>query len=412
MQDIAIDLQILNSAYYYPARFNANLITSLVERYCSGKIFLDPFAGSGSGLFVSSIMKATESYGLDLLPIIDVFVEYMYEALNFGKEVIENVYKCFKNVLRSNDIFKCHNLSENIISWYPRKVIPALKKLWGFFHENIAYFDKNKQTWIPYKENFPWGLYAILALRVTRKFSYADDSVAKYFRSKMKKRRLKILLKNVNGVEDSILNEIDVVIRRLNNLRKYNVPRPTTHGFVDILEKDVPVKGVDCVITSPPYLVAHEYVRSFKWDLLWLGVPHDLVMWLKKHEIPYRNFTYNVKSNLFNEYREKIRSKGKQNLLKYYDNYFMSISKAFDNIIESLNTGASLVLVLANTTLASYEIPIGEILYEHLLNNHGNLRLVDKFRDAIRKRKLFKGRSNANPNGVLYENVYIYKILK
>ena len=408
LQGLSQILQNLGTIYYYPARFHAGLVVSLVSKYCDGKVFFDPFAGSGSGLLAASLLGFRESYGLDLLPMIDIFVEYAYEILNQGSRALADTTRNIKNALNSSEIFKCCT-EEELFYWYPSRVVPVLEKIWGTFHENVAFFDKNDLTWRPYKENIPWATFAILSLRITRKLSFTDDSVAKYYRSNVKRTKLRKLLRKNRNVEKIILLELENTMQKLLSLPKINIPKPQTHGFFDISEMEIPVSNVDCIVTSPPYLIAHEYVRSFKLDLKWLGVPMDKIMWLRKHEIPYKPVAYKVNSGLYEYYKEKIRESEKEHLIKYYENYFGSITKALDNIIENLASSSTLVLVLADTTLAGYKIPIGKILAEHLLANHNKLRLTEEFGDVIKKRKLFKKRNNTNPNGVTQENIYIYK---
>jgi hypothetical protein len=211
------------------------------------------------------------------------------------------------------------------------------------------------------------------------------------------------------SIKDLFLKDVNSVIRRLKELKVYNFSKPMTRGFFDVLEHEFETSDIECVITSPPYLIAHEYVRSFKLDLYWLDVPPEMIVWLKKHEIPYREYVYNVRSKLYEDYREKIKELDKKDLLRYYDNYFMSISKAFDKIATIIKQEGILIIVLADATLGSYKIPIGEILTEHLTNNNNRLILFEDFIDKIRKRKLFKKRLNNNPNGITYEKIYIFK---
>ena len=369
---------------------------------------MDPFAGSGISSLITSITGSNISYGLDLLPMIDIFTEYFYEVLNYGERILSEIHRDIKSLINEEKISVYKDIDERILSWYPESVAKILRKIWGYYHREIAYFDKNRLTWISYKKDFPWGLYTILLLRISRKFSYADDSVAKYFRSKMKKAKLDKMISSFS-IKDLFLKDVNSVIRRLKELKVYNFSKPVTRGFFDVLEHEFETSDLECVITSPPYLIAHEYVRSFKLDLYWLDVPPELIVWLKKHEIPYRGYVYNVRSKLYEEYREKIKERDKKDLLRYYDNYFMSLSKAFDKIATIIKQEGILIIVLADATLGSHKIPIGEILAEHLTNNDNRLVLFEDFIDKIRKRKLFKKRLNNNPNGITYEKIYIFK---
>ncbi|MET1159745.1 MAG: hypothetical protein ABWW65_02180 [Thermoprotei archaeon] len=403
-------LSTLNTLYYYPARFNPRIICYLAKHYRG--IILDPFAGSGS-LLIAAQTNESIGVGWDLNPVLLVYVSAYTSILKY-RDVVNEIKRLFDRALGYNSSYIP---GEVIYEWYPEKAVNIISKLWGYFHNEIAYYDRNKKSWVSYRTEKPsiWGLYALILLYITRRLSYADDSIAKYYRSRVKREKLssylatsdpKSLIKKYIERKLKTITPVQGLCRECREVK--------ARGFIDLTEEEpkriMELDGfneVDHIITSPPYLIAHEYIRSTKLDLLWLGLSYSEIEWLSEREIPYKDIEYTIMSGKYDTYREIIREL-KTRVLKYYDNYFKALALSFDKLYSIVKPGGKIVIVLGEATLAGKRIPIGEILYEHFMIKHG-MRLKNRFEDKIVKRKLFRSRKNANPNGIEYEYVYVFE---
>ena len=163
------------------------------------------------------------------------------------------------------------------------------------------------------------------------------------------------------------------------------------------------VPQVDSIITSPPYLQAQEYLRTFKLEMMWAEIPQEKIKEYMSKEIPFRASPGRIEGDYINTIREKI---GRKDLLKLYDSYFWFTIKALDNASKRLSDGGSLCVLVGNPKMAGIEVEIWKAIYEYFVNNLG-FKLIDLYEDRIVTRKLFKGRKNQNPEGMKSEYLLV-----
>ncbi|MEM4913732.1 MAG: hypothetical protein QW579_05970, partial [Desulfurococcaceae archaeon] len=149
-------------------------------------------------------------------------------------------------------------------------------------------------------------------------------------------------------------------------------------------------RDVKLLITSPPYLQAQEYIRSFKLELAWLGYSGSDLRALQMREIPYNNPPrVEVKSRVFQVLREEVKKYGDK-LLMLYDAYFCSLAH-FLNV--NHDRVEYMAIFVGPVKIRATRIPIDEVLREHLESlgfNH-----VETLIDKIVARRLFK--TDVNP---------------
>lgn len=156
-------------------------------------------------------------------------------------------------------------------------------------------------------------------------------------------------------------------------------------GGVDSLNMRLD-RDVDVLITSPPYLQAQEYIRSFKLELAWLGYG-DRLTELARREIPYNNPpSVKVNSEAYARVREEVRRLDHERLLEIYDAYFRSLVHFLDN--NHGRVGRVIAIFVGPTKIRNIRVPIDEVLREHLesLGWRHEVTLVDR----IVSRRLFK----------------------
>ena len=160
---------------------------------------------------------------------------------------------------------------------------------------------------------------------------------------------------------------------------------------------------VDCIITSPPYLQAQEYMRTFKLEMMWVGIPQEKIKEYISKEIPFRKAPSRIQGIYINEIREKIERK---DLLKLYDSYFWFTIRALENASKRLRKSGKLCVLIGNPKMNGIEVEIWKVIYEYFINNLG-FNFLEVYEDKIISRKLFKGRKNQNPEGMKSEYLII-----
>jgi hypothetical protein len=120
--------------------------------------------------------------------------------------------------------------------------------------------------------------------------------------------------------------------------------------------------NVDAVITSPPYLQAQEYIRTFKIELYWLGYDDNKIKELSRKEIPYNKPpNVEIRSKTFKEYLDKIKEFGNKSVVDIYVTYFRSLAYFFGKV-----NARTLGIFVGPVKVRTLRVPIDEILKEHL----------------------------------------------
>ena len=231
-------------------------------------------------------------------------------------------------------------------------------------------------------------------LRVTRYFSYSDTQVAKLWRSRRAVERVRRLLATDwrRAMEAMYRREVRRLLRKLGEFRRLGPARVegVVRAGVDSLSTELD-REVDLLLTSPPYLQAQEYIRSFRLELHWLGYSEEEVRRLGGLEIPYRDPPRaRVESELFEVYRERVAATGRRDLVALYDAYFRSLAALLSRVQGRVRK--RIALLVGRTKLRGLRIPIDEILREHLeaLGWRHEVTLVDR----IAVRRLFETEVN------------------
>lgn len=319
--------------YPYPAKFIPHVVRFFLSKYTDkGDLVFDPFAGSGT-VAIESEMLGRDYLVWDLNPLIEIFVraETWKESPDFSIDL--DYDKVFTPKWRMLDY------------WHPKEFVEALGRLWGFYHDN------------------PNPLVAIVLLKVTKFFSYAELEFPKLYKSRLAKERVKQLLSSDwrSLLKSMILEESDHVRQKVLEFQsKAKGSRGEVKGGVDSLNSPLP--SFDVMITSPPYLQAQEYIRTFKLGLFWLGYDDSQVRALERKEIPYNNPPpVKVESDIYDEYLEKVQGLGRPSLVRIYTSYFHSLV-SFLNRVDCRVMG----LFVGPVKMRHFRVPIDEILREHL----------------------------------------------
>ncbi|MCK4420107.1 hypothetical protein KAV79_09890 [Candidatus Aerophobetes bacterium] len=367
--------------YYYPARFIPQVVSWFIKNYSKeGDWIIDPFAGIGT-LCIECLINNRNSICLDLNPVIEpLLLAKTYRTIDYYE-----ICKSEANILNGSKPF--HPRWSRIPYWYPPQIMEFLEPMWGAYYEA------------------PNPLALLALFKTSRRFSYADDLVPKIFRSKRKIKEIEEILKK--DYQKMIKEYFKNSLKRIYNssLKFTGYYRGGEHivkGGIDLPNYEFD-RDVDHLITSPPYGRAHEYIRSFKLELAWLGYTDEQITGLINKEIPYRKDAPNIviSSPTYEEFRDKVAPR----FVRDYEVYFRSVIAGLENITKRVRGYVG--IFVGNATYGGVEPPYHRIFTEHF-ESKGFIHektLIDK----VLSRKLFKGRRNLSPNGIEFEYLIVFK---
>ena len=331
--------------YRYPAKFIPQVVAYVLERYARpGMSVFDPFAGYGTAGVVARL------YGCDYeLWDLNPMLEILHAVATLEPRDVD-VDGLVEQMKRSEEEFRPG--WSRLGYWFHRDFLPFLYRVWGFYHS--------------LDDGYLKLILTIPLLKTTRYFSYDDIQRQKLSRSPKSIQRVRSLL-----ASDWEALFLQMVKRELNGLlrklREYQALSPKeveaiVRGGVDTLSTDLECER-DILITSPPYLQSHEYIRQAKMDLLWLGFTEEEVRGLRRLEIPYRKDIrpIEVLSETYRELRGRIEE---PRLREVFDRYFWAVLGALTRLQEKI--GSHMFLFVGRASMRGRPIPIDRIFAEHL----------------------------------------------
>jgi len=370
--------------YYYPAKFIPQVVRWAIEKYTSpGDWIIDPFAGSGT-VCVEAQITNRNSVNLDLNPML----EHLVAAKTFRDSSWEEILSIGKRIIESQKSYTPR--WTRIRYWHPKEFLAILGRMWGGYYKN------------------PHPLVLIALLKTTKRFSYADDTVPKLFKSKSKVLEVKRILATEyqTAIKDFFSAALKEVYESSVSFKKYyEGGESIVKGGVDLLKHQFDHRQYRLLITSPPYGIAHEYIRSVKLELAWLGYSDRQITELINSEIPYNRNPPRIKidSEAFRAAFAKI----KPHVVQYCDTYFRSVLAVLEKVMAKLEPSGVAAIFVGNATFSGVEFPFHQIFREHFesIGYTCERLLVDK----IKGRRLFKGRQNPSPNGIVSERLLVLR---
>lgn len=390
---------LTHSLYYHPAKFIPQIVRFCLDEYCKKEgVVLDPFAGSGT-MGVEASTQGYESYMFDINPLLDFF--YPLKIPSFTREEWKKNYNEAEEFLKevlSRQPKKVNEINDNIDYWYPKKLYTYFCRIWTNFHEL-----KDQKNMISK------NAVALVLFKISKYFSFAEHSMPKLFISKRKRIFIeKKLTENslFEQIEKTAFSTLKNVKKSVDNLIELGGKLKKAKYFAGVDSSEFNFKKIpelDCIITSPPYLQAQEYIRTFKLEMMWMGIPQEEIKEFMSKEIPFREAPARIQGNYINELRERI---GRKDLLKLYDSYFWFTIRTLENVSNRLNKKGKLCVLIGNPKMKGIEVEIWKVIYEYFVNQLG-FKFVELYDDKIVSRKLFKGRNNQNPEGMKSEYLLI-----
>jgi hypothetical protein len=362
--------------YAYPAKFIPQVIAYILKNFATpGMKIFDPFAGYGTVGVVSRIFGY--DYELwDLNPLLEILHSV---ATSSWKDI--DVESLCRQMMQSQEEFTPR--WSNITYWFPSEFLPFLYKVWGFYHSLPDGYEKRILT--------------VPLLKVTRYFSYDDLQRMKLSKSRRSVERVNFLLNSdwKTKFVEMVKNETKKLLSKLLQYQRLSPKsvKSTIRAGVDTLSLDLEEEK-DILITSPPYLQSHEYIRHSKMDLFWLGYSEEQIRKLSKLEIPYREVDPQpVYSELYKSIRDELSGPYR----KIYDRYFWAVLGALTRLQKKVRH--YLCLFVGRSSMRGKPVPIDRIFAEHfsVLGWEHVVTLVD----TIKARRMF--RYTVNPASKLVD---------
>lgn len=376
---------LTHGIYYYPAKFIPQVVRFCIENFTQKNDWIiDPFAGSGT-VALEAYLLQRNCIVLDLNYLLNHIIPLKIPRVS-EKLFLTALQEKIDFVIHSSEIFQPK--WSNIDYWYPPNILAVLKKYWG------------KQKTL--SQDIYAKIIEAALLRVSKYFSYAEHKTPKLFRSKQKRALIEKLLgqnwqkqmqKMLWDISLEILNAVNQVITK----NQKNSSQTLFFGGVDSASFEV-TQELDALITSPPYLQAQEYIRTFKLDLYWLGYDENTIKALSKLEIPYRKTDTLVHTPTLDKLRQHIHDISLSQILEAY---FYFTLKALENSILKLKKGAKACIFVGNPKIDGTEVETWRIFMEYFEQKNCTLKAI--YEDKIQNRQLFKSRNNKNPDGMKSE---------
>jgi len=399
--DIQNSKYLTHSIYYHPAKFIPQIVRYCLDKYCKeNSVILDPFAGSGTTALESS-MKGYDSYMIDINPLLEYFYPIKMPQFNEKKwhESTEKAEK-FLNIVLSKKNTKKLDINGDLLYWYPKELYDYFLQIWSNYH-NL----KENEDEITRK------IVILVLFKLSKVYSFAEHTMPKLFTSKRKRKFIKELLDNKNKEEIinkkafQFLMDIDKAVSKLLIEKRLDGKIKYFSGVDSYKFNFNKIPQVDCIITSPPYLQAQEYIRTFKMEMRWSGITNAEIKTYSNKEIPFRKTEGIIEGNYINGIKSKLV---KNNLINMFDSYFWFTIKSLEKASEKLKKGGKICILVGSPKMEGIKVEIWKAIYEYFVENL-DYKPIEVLEDKIVSRKLFKGRKNLNPEGMMSEYLMVFE---
>ena len=368
----------------YPTRYISAVPRFAILKYSNpGDTVLDPFCGSGTTA-IESMLQGRNAISIDIDPFARLLIKvkttrYSLEDIEFLDNVIALIKRDSENI--SEDLYPLPNL-QNIDKWFTKE---AQRNLAFLKHCIITYANNNQNI----KDFLLVAFAAIL-----RKASNAEDVSPKPYVStrypKTPENAIDLFFKVVEMYRDAIIEFSSDVRNHACSSTILPSNDARTIGNVPL---------VDLAVTSPPYINAYDYVRSLRFEDVWLDLASEST--LRKNRKAYigsevsnalnDNHIYVPQSKQLVEIINEI-SQVDVRRSKIVAAYFEDMARNMISVREALKKGGRYVIVVGDSMIRNTPIPTAKILTDIAIQNGYEFELSFKY--VIRDRYLHLPRGN------------------
>lgn len=381
----------------YPTRYISAVPRFAINAYSkAGDIVLDPFCGSGTTA-IEAMLLGRNSMSIDIDPFARLLIKvkttvYTAEDINF----LDAVVKQMRAMTPAENIHYPIPGIPNIEKWFCEKSI-----LWlSFFKHTIDALAEDNQNVKDY-------LYVVLS-GIIRKVSNADEVSPKPYIStrypKIPADPSELFFKVEAMYREAIISFSESVapLNCNSTILESNDARTIDAGSF-----------IDLAVTSPPYINAYDYVRSLRFEDIWLGLASDEE--LKKSRQAYigtetakslcDKYLYASQSETLLPIAEKIAEVDAKRA-GIVNTYFEEMAKNIIAVHGQLKQHGRYVIVVGDSNIRGQNIPTAKVLAEIAAKNGYTFELSFKY--VIRDRYLHLPRGNRG--GIIkYDEVLVLK---
>lgn len=377
---------LTHGIFYYPAKFIPHVPRFCLQRYTRpGDWVIDPFAGSGT-VGLEAVLTQRSAVLMDINPLLSHIVPL---KILWNEPLESTVLQNRLDEMRRNRRDRFIPEWSNLEYWYDAEILEIISYYWGWVKQQP-------------EDGYTRIIEAAL-LRVSRQFSYTEHRAPKLFRSRRKQAEMEAILQgNWKESLDRLLQEsafeIYKNVQQLRDILPHRSSQVLYYGGVDSTDPSLFENlGIiaTAIITSPPYLQAQEYIRTFKLDLFWLGYSENDIRQLAQLEIPYRRAPQAIHTPTLDHFRNRLI---REDLKSLVDSYFYFTLQALENSSRLLSPGGVLCVFVGNPKVDGIEVETWRVFSEYFHERGFVIR--DVFEDRIKNRQLFRGRKNKNPEGM------------
>ncbi len=375
---------LTHSIHSYTAKLIPHIPHYVIKRYTKlGDMVLDPFCGSGTTL-LEAIINGRNAVGIDIHPVANLISEVKTSPVDINKLAL-----VIKDVKKRLDKLSNYPTIQfpNIDYWFCKDARHELEKIKFTVEELDGNIDKNAIKFLQ-----------LCFSSIIRKSSYADPRIAKTYKSKriIDKIATGWIPKPIQYFEEALDRNFHRV-KDLSQLLDSNGSRSLVFqgdakNLSSLLQRNN-MKEINFILTSPPYINAQDYFRSYKLELYWLGTTTlQEVKSLKKQTIGAENLygdnlDYSLLNSigLLNEVHMKLMRSNKAKAIIVHK-YFENMRSVFQECIKVLEKNGRFCLVAGNNKICGVHIPTNKIL-SNIAQDIG-FTIIETGRDKIRDRSL------------------------
>lgn len=375
-RNIVTNTTTSNLATHYIHRYPAKLIPHIPRFFLSSDYFsssgdyvLDPFCGTGT-VPLESIIHGRNAVGIEINPVSALIAKVKTHSLSI-KKLEESKQSLLKDISKSNAKPDFPEMP-NINHWFRKKTQNDLTKI--KYHIDDSNFSR------PIKNFFLVSFSATV-----RKVSNADPRINQPVYSKKMKRE-KLSPKNTMKV---FRDELDNNILKMNNLNHLKSKNTTSKIICSDIKNSKIDKKFQLIITSPPYLMAHEYLRSTSLEFSWLGFQKKMnINELKKQSLGIEGLRTAERSEIITldieSIDKNIKKISKFSKLRAFQmsRYFADMQLILKKLKPRLRSDGYFVLIIGNNRLCNTIIPMDKHI-KTLCEETGfevNFELIDKIK--------------------------------
>ena len=367
----------------YPTRYISAVPRYAIKNFSDiGDTILDPFCGSGTTA-IEAMLLGRNALSVDIDPFARLLIsvkteEYKIEDLKLIDRVVNGLKTAKSSDLKRHWVPKIQNIEK----WFCETSIVQLSFIKWFIDKSC---ENNGRV-----KNY---LYVVLA-GIIRKCSNADEVSPKPYIStrypKIPEIPMEIFFKYEEMYRKAII-EYSEVVSKFNNTSK--VLESNDARIINVKS------NIDAAITSPPYINAYDYVRSLKFEDMWLGLATDSELrnnrksYIGTESVGsfYNEFIYANQSEILHPIVSEIYAVDAKRA-KMVNTYFEDMSKNLMAVKEALKPGGYYTIVVGDSNIRGQVIPTAKILQEIAEKNGYTYQIGFKY--LIRDRYLHLPRGN------------------